>query len=61
MFCLPCWSAALQAVLIQVWTPARKPVLEQIQVASVTAQPVLPMALRAQVVYKKEREEINGQ
>jgi len=43
------WSAALQAVLIQVCTPLRKPVAVQIQVASVIAQPVLPIALVAQV------------
>lgn len=36
---------------MQVWTPSRKLVAEQIQVASVTEHPVLPMALRAQVVY----------
>jgi len=42
------WSAALQAVLIQVCTPLRKPVAVQIHVASVSAQPVLPIAVVAQ-------------
>lgn len=40
---------ALQAVLMHVWTLVRNEVAEQIHFASVVAQPVAPMALRAQV------------
>ena len=48
---IPCWSSALQAVVMQAWTPSRKLVAEQIHAASVTEHPVLPMAVRAQLVY----------
>ena len=47
---LLCWSAALHAVVMQVWTPERKPVALQMQAASVIAHPVLPIAPRAHVV-----------
>lgn len=45
------WSVALQAVLMHVWTELRKLVAEQMQAASVVAQPVAPIALRAQVTW----------
>lgn len=45
---------ALQAVLMHVWTLVRNEVAEQIHFASVVAQPVAPMALRAQVTWTME-------
>ncbi len=49
---IPAISVALQAPLMQVSTPVRNPVASQMQVALVTAQPVEPMALSAQVCWR---------
>lgn len=47
----------MQAVEMQLATPERNDDAEQIQCASVTAQPVAPMAVRAQVSAQAGRDD----